>query len=49
VAEHELFDGDDVDVGEAAPDDNEMDVDEVAVMQAAMADPESPRSGVGAS
>jgi hypothetical protein len=49
VAEHALFDGDDVDVGEAAPDAEEMDPDEVAEMQAAIADPNSPKSGVEAS
>jgi len=49
VTEHALFDGDDVDVGEEAPEDDELDDDEVAVMQAAMADPKSPKSGVGAS
>lgn len=49
MTEHELFDGEDVDVGEAAPEDSELEVDEVAVMQVAMALPKSPKSGIQAS
>jgi hypothetical protein len=49
VPEHALFDGDDVDLGEEAPAAEEMTPDELAVIAAAMAEPNSPQSGVGAS
>ena len=49
VPKHALFDGDDVDLGEPAPDGEEMDAAELAVITAAMAEPASPKSGVEAS
>jgi hypothetical protein len=49
VPRHALFDGEDVDLGEEAPDGREMTADELAVMQAAMAEPSSPKAGIGAS
>ena len=49
VAEHQLFDGDDVDLGEVAPEGDEMGNDELAVIEAAVAIPNSPKPGIGAS
>jgi hypothetical protein len=43
-----LFDGDDVDVGEAAPETDELTDDEMAVISASMADPETPPNGLQA-
>jgi hypothetical protein len=41
-----LFDGEDVDVGEAAPDTDELTADELAVITASMADPDAPPNGI---